>query len=250
MSLKKKAAYAYTPMGKCLRSGILCEVGTFLKVPKDALATWAGIIELFHAFTLVHDDIEDNDTMRRDKPTLWKKVGVAHGINTGDALLVALGGAVSNLANKNIFVVNAFWRACARVIEGQSLDFDLRSGKQFKKKYVAMCERKTGALFGFAFEAAALFAHKNKTVVQKYQNLGVTYGVLYQIADDIADAGSDRKKGKVTIATCCSAAQYTKLLTWYQRAYKQRLLECKIPTRLTKQLDKYVYSQDESGTIR
>jgi len=140
-------------------------------------------IELFHNFTLIHDDIEDHDEFRRHRPTLWKLYGVEQAINTGDALYTLAFKASNKISNPGarVALVNAF----LEVIEGQYLDmeFERKNGVSVSE-YLEMITLKTAKLVSAACEAGAILANASEETIINYREFGLNAGIAYQIWDD------------------------------------------------------------------
>ena len=118
--------------GKRFRPGITLLISDFYGTAAKALCP-ACAVEIFHNFTLIHDDIEDNDPIRRGRPTVWKKWGVAHAINAGDAQLVLALTEVLNdtklSADKKAKIMSFLNEIYVKVMEGQFLDFTLAESR-------------------------------------------------------------------------------------------------------------------------
>ncbi len=175
-------------------------------------------IELFHNFTLIHDDVEDRDEMRRGKPTVWKLWGVNDAINSGDAQLLLVTERVARAAlvpKVGAKLSQALTEAFIEVIEGQHLDFLLATapiGSEVvnEERYILMTQKKTGALVRVAAEAAGIAAGKDARELAKLRRFGSALGLAFQIADDYAstwstadetgkDAYSDLREHKRTL---------------------------------------------------
>ena len=151
----------------------------------------AVAIELFHNFTLVHDDVEDRDEYRRNKPTVWKLWGINHAINAGDAQsLLASEWAMRAAWHPDVGprISHALSEAFIEVIEGQYLDFELAlaaidSPAVTEETYFKMIEKKSGVLVRIAAEAAGIAAGKEDERA-RLREFGVSLGMAYQMADD------------------------------------------------------------------
>jgi len=159
--------------------------------PDHALPAAAGL-ELLHNFSLVHDDIMDQDHSRRGRPTVWDVWGVPQAIDAGDlmhvlATLSALRGPPGPdgplLAAEAVAVLA---RGCSRMTEGQHLDIAFESRDDVTlDQYLGMVDGKTAALIGTAFELGAVFAGNNRDVRSACREYGRTLGTAFQIRDDI-----------------------------------------------------------------
>ena len=185
--------------GKLLRpSLVLFSCEALGGKPEKALPL-ACALELVHNFSLVHDDIQDEDEFRRGRPTVWKVFGVGQAINSGDALLVlALDTALSaDLSEETkVLAQRALLSATLRMIEGQVLDLAAEGKPLSVEGYLEMARRKTGALLGCALELGALAAGR-PDLRNLCAALGEEMGLAFQIQDDILGIwGDPGKTGK------------------------------------------------------
>jgi geranylgeranyl pyrophosphate synthase len=200
--LKDVKSYA----GKRFRSGLCLILAHMYEVSEKALEV-ASAIEVFHNFTLIHDDIEDNDPLRRGRPTVWKLWGLNHGINTGDAQLILanlelIKGISKNNLNPEIqtFLNEKF----LEVIEGQFMDFTLTDLSISDKlvtvdNYLEMIKNKSSVLIGAATKAAGLVAALSEKEIESLWNYGLNLGFAYQICDDIVSIwGEPNMTGKIS----------------------------------------------------
>lgn len=188
--------------GKLLRPSLVCFSCEALGGDVSAALPLACALELVHNFSLVHDDIQDGDELRRGRPTVWKAFGAAQAINSGDGLLVlALKTAIEAqgaLSPRAVLTaLEVLSSATFRMIEGQALDLGLEGGDSGGvREYLAMARRKTGALFGAAFELGAIAADRPELGPENHE-LGETLGLAFQITDDILGIwGRPERTGK------------------------------------------------------
>jgi geranylgeranyl diphosphate synthase, type I len=148
----------------------------------------ATALEWLHNFTLIHDDIQDNDVARHGRPTLWTIWGAAQGINAGDALHALAFRALSTAhvdPQRGIRAVHALSRATLEVVEGQCLDLSMEGSVQVPLRgYVRMVRAKTGALLGASLEMGALMAGAPDRTVRRFRRAGYTLGLAFQMRDD------------------------------------------------------------------
>jgi geranylgeranyl diphosphate synthase type I len=152
----------------------------------------AVAIELTHNFTLIHDDIEDNDAERRHRPTVWKLWGVPQAINAGDGLFslarltlwnVLEKGVESDIAVKLGALLDL---ACLVVAEGQYLDISFEARQDISvSMYLDMISRKTAALMECAAEMGASLGTRDSGTIQRLRNFGRAMGIAFQVRDDL-----------------------------------------------------------------
>ncbi len=166
---------------------------------EDAIAI-AASIELFHNFTLVHDDIEDNSQMRRGKPCLHISYGLPLALNAGDGLFMASWKSVleSPIPSKMIVEVGkCLYDSYAAVLEGQAIELNWHSTNFWDigiEDYKSMVRGKTGALIGGACKAGAIIGGADKKIQTAFWEFGNEVGVAFQIQDDILNIIGDFKK--------------------------------------------------------
>jgi geranylgeranyl diphosphate synthase type I len=158
----------------------------------------AAAVELLHNFTLIHDDIEDQDRTRRDRPTVWSIWGEAQGINAGDTLFALAQLALLRLQDREIsasVVVHAariFNETCIALTGGQCLDIGFESRKDVSvEDYLAMIEGKTAALVACSCEIGALVAGAPEAQQYHLRAFGRHSGLAFQMLDDILGIWGD-----------------------------------------------------------
>ncbi|GAB3465622.1 family 2 encapsulin nanocompartment cargo protein polyprenyl transferase [Actinophytocola sediminis] len=158
----------------------------------DALPA-AVAVQLVHDFSLLHDDVMDEDTIRRHRPTAWRVFGVSQAILAGDALLAL---AMEVLADSGhpatAHSVKLLSEAVQRLIAGQSADvaFEQRADVGVAE-CVRMAEGKTGALFGASCALGALFGDGTAEQVAHLRGFGEKLGLAFQFVDDLLGVWGD-----------------------------------------------------------
>jgi geranylgeranyl diphosphate synthase type I len=152
----------------------------------------AAAVELTHNFTLIHDDIEDGDTERRHRATLWKLWGIPQAINTGDGLFalarltlwgVLDEGVEGGVAARLGAVLD---KACLILSEGQYLDISFEGRQDISvAAYVDMISRKTAALMACAAEMGAMLGTQDQLSIERLHSFGHAMGVAFQVRDDL-----------------------------------------------------------------
>lgn len=173
--------------GKRLRPLATCHIGTLLGAPLERVLSGAVAIELIHNFSLVHDEIQDEDATRHGRPTLWARLGTAQAINVGDLLFARAFTALSVSSDKELTgaFTTVLTGAVERMIRGQwsDLEFEHRTDVS-ADEYLEMVAGKTGALLGACGAIAALAAGRDRATVDAFQRWGVSIGLAFQAQDD------------------------------------------------------------------
>jgi geranylgeranyl pyrophosphate synthase len=207
-------AYVNALKGKRLRPLLVLLYGLNHGGSLEKLLRPAVAIELLHNFTLVHDDIMDNDETRRGKPTVHVKWDLATAVLAGDGLLGLAYQALNKLEPELIArVVPRFTDAMVEICEGQALDktFEV-SDEVSEAEYLNMIGKKTAVLISLACEMGAIVAGLEQDAVDTATELGFQLGMAFQIQDDVLDivadeqelgkkVGSDLAMNKKTILT-------------------------------------------------
>lgn len=196
--LYKASAHLIVNGGKRLRPYLVVKSCQMLGGSiKDAMPA-AAAIEMVHNFTLVHDDIMDNDEMRHGVPTVHTRFGMPLAILAGDVLFSKAFETVSTENVKSAQVsaglVSRLAKACVDVCEGQVLDIKMAEGKKIptKSEYITMIEKKTSALFEVSCAMGAICA-KRPSDVANLASFGKNLGVSFQITDDYIGVLGDPK---------------------------------------------------------
>jgi geranylgeranyl diphosphate synthase type II len=159
---------------------------------KKALAQ-AIAIELFHNFTLIHDDIMDNAPIRRGKQTVFKKWNSNIAILSGDTLF-ALAYHYAQQADKEILpdILSVFNKTAIEVCEGQQYDLNFENLTQVGvDEYIGMIRLKTAVLFGASLKIGSLIGGATQPDAQNLYNFGLNIGLGFQLKDDLLDTFGD-----------------------------------------------------------
>ncbi|MEZ4777871.1 MAG: polyprenyl synthetase family protein [Flavobacteriaceae bacterium] len=159
----------------------------------------AMAVELFHNFSLIHDDIMDEAPLRRGKETVHKKWNVNTGILSGDAMLI-LAYQYFEAYEPNLFqeLAKLFSKTALEVCEGQQydVDFEMRNDVSIPE-YIRMIEYKTAVLLGAAMKMGAMVANTSENNKEGIYNFGRNLGIAFQLQDDYLDAfGNPETFGK------------------------------------------------------
>ena len=158
----------------------------------------AAAIELLHNFSLIHDDIQDNSPLRRGRPTVWRKWGLAQAINAGDAMFTLAHLALQALTARGASAATAlaaleiFDRTGLILTQGQYLDMSFEARERVTvEEYLVMIEAKTAALIAAAAQLGAMLAGADAPRVERYDQYGRSLGLAFQIQDDLLGIWGD-----------------------------------------------------------
>lgn len=209
--------------GKRLRGALCLLVAEGLGATRDLALPYALSVEILHQFLLVHDDLEDGDRTRRNRPAVWARYGFAHGINIGDFLAaktysVLLTSSGNGLCNAKILQLLGLLNNTMLVLgRGQASDL---AGENRREMRLSDCESiaimKTGQCWISALLGGAIIADGSDTIRQSLVSYANATGLAYQIVDDSLDLtpgkgrtqiGSDIREGKRTWLAVATAEQ-------------------------------------------
>ena len=191
----------------------------------------AAAVELLHNFSLVHDDIEDGDPVRRGRLTLWKVWGSAQAINAGDALYTFAHMALNSLrvpADRILAARRRFDRASLILTQGQHLDLGFESRSSVSEsEYLRMIEGKTAALIEASCGLGALVSGCD--CAPRYEAFGRGLGLAFQIQDDVLGiwgdpavtgkpAGNDIRKRKKSLPVAYGLDRSERLAELYAQS--------------------------------
>lgn len=248
LPLDETPAYLYDPVryvlngkGKRLRPILLHLVGqVFDADPQDLLV--AGLaVELLHNFTLVHDDIMDDDDIRHGQATVHSKWDASTAILAGDGIYAIGQLMISQVSRRQLDAIRAFNQATLMVCEGQAFDKEFEHNSDITlDQYFMMVQKKTGWLLGLCAELGGILGDQNGELLERLRSYGLNLGKTFQIQDDILEIfahketmgkslGSDILSGKQTVLTIL--ARTNKPMEWVSlnRRLRQRNLNDSLP---------------------
>ena len=189
-SLYEPIEYILTLGGKRLRPVLtLMSADFFGGNYKEALDASLAV-EMFHNFSLVHDDIMDNAPLRRGHQTVHEKWDVNTGILSGDAMLI-LAYQLFETYRPEVFMQLAvlFSKTALEVCEGQQYDVDFETRNDVTiSEYIKMIEYKTAVLIGASLQMGAIIADASQSCQEKIYAFGKNLGIAFQLQDDYLDA--------------------------------------------------------------
>ncbi|MCC9138520.1 polyprenyl synthetase family protein [Pontibacter silvestris] len=186
----------------------------------------AAAVEVFHNFTLMHDDIMDKAPLRRGQQTVHEKWNSNIAILAGDVMLVRAYQLLLGVApDKLQKVLELFSKTAAEVCEGQQLDMNFEQREQVSiQEYIQMITLKTAVLLGFSLELGAVLQGAPDTDAEHLQQFGNNVGIAFQLRDDLLDVYGDKDKfGKQIGGDILSDKKTFLMLTALEQASPKQL---------------------------
>ena len=223
---KQKNSLLVVPMkygvisgGKKIRSTIILDTGKLFKLKNNKLISICAAVECIHSYSLIHDDLPcmDNDEMRRGKPSTHRRFGESTAVLAGNSLLTLAFEIISSrksllTARHKNKIINLLANCSGHtgIAGGQELDLKFEKKRKKIDQIIDMQRKKTGKLFSFCMQSAAIIANKSNKEIASLGKIGEEIGLLFQLSDDFLDIkGSkkivgkptkkDEKKGKSTL---------------------------------------------------
>lgn len=190
--------YSMAGGGKRLRPVLLLIANEAFGGSLDKAMPAALAVEVFHNFTLLHDDIMDNADVRRGKPSVFAKWGENVAILSGDAMLITAYKMLTGLdAERLPRVLHIFNDMALEVCEGQQYDMDFECMTTVAvEDYIQMIERKTSALLSGSAMIGATLAGASEDDIKKLYRFATELGLAFQLQDDVLDSFGDEALGK------------------------------------------------------
>lgn len=185
--------------GKRLRARLALAAARAMGGSQSDAVVWAAAVELLHNATLIHDDIQDEDFIRRDRPTVWALHGTAQAMNAGDLMLMLPYLAVARLRStlagelSRAVAEHAITTVCGQVDEIDLVD----SSSPSWATYRAAVAGKTGALLALPVYGATLLSGRSVTQATQLGDAFRDLGVLFQLQDDVLDLYGDKGRHRV-----------------------------------------------------
>lgn len=204
--LGKSPVELYEPIRYLMKLGgkrirpVLCLLGysLFKDSWRKAVSPALGI-EIFHNFTLMHDDIMDKAPLRRGKQTVHEKWNDNIAILSGDVMLVNAYQYLNKTEDLSLseyqYLCQRFNRTAAEVCEGQQMDMNFESREDVQiSEYVEMIRLKTSVLIGLSLEMGAILAQTSREISDAMYRIGELIGLGFQLKDDLLDVYGDPEK--------------------------------------------------------
>ncbi|HTN17061.1 MAG TPA: polyprenyl synthetase family protein [Chitinophagaceae bacterium] len=197
-NLYEPCRYLLSLGGKRIRPAVCLMANELFGPIKEEAWHAAVAIELFHNFTLIHDDIMDKAPLRRGFPTIHAKYGLTAGILGGDAMSIYAYQSLAGIETNFKAVLQVFNTTAIQVCEGQQLDMDFEARNDVSiEEYINMISLKTSVLLAASMKIGALIANAPAAECERLYAFGKNLGIAFQLQDDFLDAfGKSNKLGK------------------------------------------------------
>ena len=200
-SLYDPVKYILESGGKRLRPLITLYISELFNGKKTVALPAAAALEIFHNFTLAHDDIMDNSSIRRGKKTINAKWDDNTGILSGDVMLIISYEILNQYEDSKYVLFSKKLTEISRLVcEGQQADMDFASKNDItENEYFEMIKNKTAVLIACSFMFGGIAAETNTSNTDLLYKIGLNLGIAFQLEDDLLDCFGDQEKfGKKT----------------------------------------------------
>jgi geranylgeranyl diphosphate synthase, type II len=196
LALYQPISYLMSLGGKRIRPLLTLMSYSLYREDYQRILTPAMAVEVFHNFTLMHDDIMDDAPLRRGNPTVHEKWNANTAILSGDVMLVKAYDMLLEIEpGKLPECLRLFNKTAAEVCEGQQHDMNFETQDTVSEEaYIDMIRQKTAVLLGFALQFGAILADAPKDEIQSLYDFGVNIGIGFQLKDDLLDVYADKAK--------------------------------------------------------
>lgn len=212
--LYKPVDYSLAVGGKRVRPLLLLMAYNLFSDEIENALPAALAVEMFHNFTLLHDDIMDKAEVRRNQPTVHKKFSENSAILSGDAMaFLSYQLLFENHSENNFKVARLFTETALEVCEGQQYDMEFENRSDVTvDEYLEMIRLKTAVLLACSLQAGAMLANAADETSKLLYDFGINTGMAFQLQDDLLDTFGDQKKFGKKIGTDIIANKKTFLL--------------------------------------
>lgn len=189
-------AYTMESGGKRIRPALVLMANDLFSDNPEEVLPAALAVEVFHNFSLVHDDVMDEAPIRRGKPAVHEKYNLNTAILSGDMMLILAYRYLNLLQDKYIpEALRTFNRIAEEVCKGQQRDMDFEERSDVSTdEYLLMIEQKTAALVGGSLRLGAIVGNANEEQASLLENFGRSLGISFQLMDDYLDCFGDPEK--------------------------------------------------------
>lgn len=204
--------------GKQLRPALCIAACSAVGGKAGAALHAATAIEMFHNFTLIHDDIEDGSCMRRGRPCMHMKYGLPLALNAGDGLFMMVWREALNIGGaRGVEAQKRLLSAFTQVLEGQAIELGWHQRREWgvgEDDYYRMVEGKTGALIAVSCEVGAFLGGADEKSCKALWRFGMGIGKGFQIIDDALNLVGDEKKYRKEIGGDIREGKRTLMTIW------------------------------------
>lgn len=185
--------------GHRIRAMFCVQAGIALHLPTKSIIAQACTIELLHNASLIHDDLQDLEAVRRDKPSVWKQYGKSHAICAGDVMISAAYGALADIGNHPALaaLLAQTHQAVSITAKGQSYDLNATNNIS-QEQYEEIAAMKSGPLVQLTLNLPLLMADMPQHIAVAEQALQ-QFAIAYQIVDDFNDWRQDAQQNNLNL---------------------------------------------------
>ncbi|MBT3254558.1 MAG: polyprenyl synthetase family protein [Candidatus Marinimicrobia bacterium] len=224
--LSEPMNYALRAEGKMLRPALCLAAAEAVGGDWHDAVTVGAALEIFHTFTLVHDDIMDGDELRRGIPTLHKAFGDNRALLSGDTLLIYVYQLLADIGeSKFTCVFRAFNDGAMDVCRGQGWDMEFENSDHVEpQQYEMMIDLKTGALIRLACHLGGIMGGGSDAAIEALSRFGTLLGRAFQMQDDLLEVTSS----SATMGKSLGSDVLNEKKTWIWIDLKSRLTESEL----------------------
>ena len=192
-SLYDPIEYILSLGGKRIRPALVLMACNLYKENVDTAVNPALGLEVFHNFTLLHDDLMDDADKRRNKPTVHKVWNANTAILSGDAMLIAAYQLIGETESESLKeILDLFTRTALEICGGQQYDMEFESRTDVtEEEYIEMIRLKTAVLLACALKMGAIMGNAPKADAETLYQFGINIGLAFQLQDDLLDVYGD-----------------------------------------------------------
>ena len=192
-SLYDPIEYILSLGGKRIRPALVLMACNLYKENVDTAVKPALGLEVFHNFTLLHDDLMDDADKRRNKPTVHKVWNANTAILSGDAMLIAAYQLIGETKSESLKeILDLFTRTALEICGGQQYDMEFESRTDVtEEEYIEMIRLKTAVLLACALKMGAIMGNAPKADAETLYQFGINIGLAFQLQDDLLDVYGD-----------------------------------------------------------
>ena len=195
-SLFEPPRYVFSLGGKRIRPVLTLMAVELSNKNSDIALNAALAIEIFHNFSLLHDDLMDNADIRRGNPTVHKKWNANTAILSGDAMVIEAYKYIAKVPTQHLSeVLDLFSDTAMDICVGQQYDMDFEKRNDVKEaEYLEMILKKTAVLIGCSLKMGAILSDADKSDAEALYQFGINLGLAFQLKDDLLDVYGDPKR--------------------------------------------------------